>query len=172
MSPARRDDRPEAEAITREPPGRRSLLVGAAALALVLLAWAAHMRPAARAGRVLEAAGLGELPASAADLFVQRQGRSLAGGVTFVRFSASGEDIARLVERSGVTDPNEAAALGAIRFGSRSPFVEAWDSTVQGCMYHWEEHGASVWLAVDDGTETVYIALYDARRTWLDRLLR
>lgn len=146
------------------------LLLGLVAVALaVLLCWAWWTRPTARVNRLLAGVGLGRLPPSAEHLIVDRQGRLSGHRRTFARFHASAEDIAHFVG-AGTTSTDDPVPMRSIHFGPRTPSWMQWNTTVDGRMYHFKKPGASVWLAIDDGSHTVYLGVYASHPQWLERL--
>ncbi len=60
---------------------------------VLLLCLAGYLRPAARLGRLLTAVGAGRLPKSTKGLIIERQGRGLGIQRTYVRFSATPDDM-------------------------------------------------------------------------------
>ena len=146
------------------------LPLGIVALALVvLLSWALRMRPAARVDRLLEGLGLGRLPPSAGSLILDKQGRLSGNRRIFARFNASAEDIGSFVA-AGTTNVDEPVPMRSIHFGPRVPHWMQWDTTVNGRMYHFRTARASVWLAIDDGANMVYLGVYASHPEWLERL--
>jgi len=146
------------------------LLLGLLAVAaVVLLSWAWWMRPAARVDRLLAGVGLGRLPSSAEHLIVDRQGRLSGHRRTFVRFHASAEDIAHFVG-AGTANTDTPVPMRSIHFGPSVPSWMQWGTTVDGRMYHFRTARASVWLAIDDGADTVYLGVYAHHPQWLQRL--
>lgn len=61
--------------------------------------------------------------------------------------------------------------MGSLSFGPRCPAWMRWETTVQGRIYHWTADRASVWLAIDDQSHTVYVGIFELRSPWLRRLL-
>ena len=152
--------------------GRRRLRVTVLAIVVVSLATTCGvvlMRPLARVNRLLTTVGLAHVPASARDVRLKRRGRLLGTRILYLRFEASAETIARFVENSPMTTVDEPTPMATIRFGPRSPKWMDWKTGVQGRMYHWMPDETSVWLAIDDDTQTVYIGVYEPCPTWLSR---
>ena len=147
-------------------PAAATLLLG------LLICWAIYMRPSARASRLLDVVGFGGLPVSARSVFIEHQGRSIGRAVIFIRFDTTAEDIECLIERGQVDGPNEPVALRCFRFGPKSPFAGEWDGTAAGRVYHVQRDNASVWLAINDEAKAVYMAVFEYRAPWLERLMQ
>ena len=150
----------------------RRWLVGVLAIGLVLLVLViVFSRPAARLNRFFLAVGLTRLPPSAQNLQIGRRGRPFGTQTIYVRFEASAADAARFVEDSPMTAENEPAPLANISFGPRCPSWMTWETTVNGRMYHGAPANASVWLAIDDESHTIYVGVFEFRPPWLRKFL-
>ena len=88
----------------------------------------------------------------------------------FIRFDTTAENIERLIERGHVDEPHEPAALRFFRFGPKSQFAREWNGTAEGRVYRVHRDNASVWLAINDQTETAYMAVFEHCTPWLERL--
>jgi len=149
----------------------KGLLLGALGAGVMVLAcWALSMRPATRVNRLFSTCDLARLPPSARDLLIERQGRLFGTRAIYVRFEASAEGIARFFEESSTTTADGPAPMASLSFGPRSPAWMTWETTVQGRMYHWTPDRASVWLAIDEQSHTVYVGVFESRPSWLRRL--
>jgi hypothetical protein len=132
---------------------------------------AIYMRPAARVNRLLASVEMGPVPSAAENLFVQRRKRFFATRATYLRFEAPADHVARFVENSPTATADGPAPMASLSFGPRCPSWMVWETTVQGRMYHWTLDRASVWLAVDDESHTIYVGIFESRSPWLRRLL-
>ena len=141
-----------------------------AILLLVVTCGAIFMRPAARVNRLLASVGLGSVPATAENLLVQRRKRFFATRATYLRFEAPAADVARFVENSPTATTDGPAPMASLSFGPRCPPWMVWETTAQGRMYHWTLERASVWLAIDDQSHTIYVGVFESRSPWLRRL--
>jgi len=152
-------------------PTRAKLVAGIIGLGLVLpAALLLYMRPTVRANRLLRNAGLPRLPTSAQGLQVERHG--LGTGRGFLRFFTSAGDAARFVADSPLGLGDEAASMANLHFGPRSPSWMQWGTAVEGRVYHFVRDDASVWLAIDDGSNMIYVGVFEIRPPWFRRLLR
>ena len=154
-------------------PSRRAkwVLLGALAAGLTLLACAAlFLRPGVSVNRLFSTCGLAGLPPSTRDLLIERQGRLFGTRAIYVRFEASAEGMARFFRGSSITTADGPAPMAGLSFGPRCPTWMTWETTVQGRMYHWTTGNASVWLAIDDESHTVYVGVFESRSPWLSRL--
>jgi hypothetical protein len=157
----------------RHPPTRRRWpWIGASALGLALLVSAIlFLRPTARLNRLFGAVGLARIPPSAQHVQVGKRGRFLGTKTVYIRFEASAAEAVRFVEDSPMTAGNEPVPLAHISFGPRCPAWMTWEATVDGRMYHGSPGNASVWLAIDDESHTIYVGVFEFRPPWLPRLL-
>jgi hypothetical protein len=138
---------------------------------LLVVCGAIFMRPVARVNRLLPTVELSRMPSAARNLLVQRQRRFFATRVTYIRFEAPADGVARFVKDSSTATADGPAPMASLSFGPRCPPWMIWDTTAQGRMYHWVLDSASVWLAVDDESHTVYVGVFESRSPWLRRLL-
>ena len=159
---------------SQKPSGKGRLLISAAAALLLglLVCSAIYMRPRARANRLLHVTGFGKLPVSVRSVFFEHQDRSFGRAAIFMRFDTTAEHVERLIQHGRVNEPNEPVALRSFRFGPKSPFAGEWNGTATGRVYHVQRNNASVWLAVNDDTKTVYMAVFEYRAPWLERLMQ
>jgi len=145
--------------------------LGAFAVALLLIVcWMSYMRPAARVNRLLASVELGPVPSAAENLLVQRRKRFFATRATYLRFEAPADHVARFVENRPMATADGPAPMASLSFGPRCPPWMVWETTVQGRMYHWTADRASVWLAIEDESHTVYVGVFESRSPWLRRL--
>ena len=150
----------------------RWLFLGAFVALLLLVAYGAlFMRPVARVNRLLGTVGLACVPDSARNVLVHRRKRLLATSATYIRFEASADGVAQFVENSSMATADGPVPMASLSFGPRCPLWMVWETTVQGRMYHWALGNASVWLAVDDESHSVYVGVFESRSPWLCRLL-
>jgi len=152
---------------------KRLLLAGSAGVALVmLLCGVLLMRPTVRAARTCRDAGFGGLPPSARDLHIDHRGPPFSTQSIYLRFQATAEDALSFFERSGVDPNEESGSMQIVRFGAKAPAWMQWSDPVNGRLYHINRRNASVWLAIDDDTNTIYLAVHESRPVWFRRLLR
>ncbi len=151
---------------------RNWLLIAFLTVTVLLVGcWIIFQRPLAEINRLLPAVGLARIPASAQNLRIERQGRFFGTRVAYIRFEAPADHLAQFVEACAPATADGPAPMVSIRFGPRSPGWMTWPRNVQGNMYHWTPDGASVWLAVDELSNTAYIGVFEARPAWLRRLV-
>jgi hypothetical protein len=151
---------------------QRLLLIGLAGSGLaVLLSGVAFMRPTVRANRLCRDAGFGPLPASADRVRMKHRGRVVGTPSTYLRFQATPADARLLFERSGIDPNNEPVPMRRLHFGPKSPSWMQWGDSVNGWIWHIDRRNASVWLAIDEDSGTVYIGVHPRRPAWLRRLL-
>jgi len=152
---------------------RKRLLPAGMAIAAVaaLLVWVVFMRPTARANRVLHDAGLGRLPKSASALHVKRRGFVFGTASRYVRFQTTAQDAAQFLEQSQIDPANEPVPMRTLHYGPKSPIWMHWGTSVNGRMYHIGEDNASVWLAIDEDSNTIYVSLHESRPAWFRRLV-
>ena len=159
---------------TQSEPAHRSrrLLVGALAIGLALVTLVIiFLRPTARLNRLLGSVGLTRLPPSAQNVRVAKRSGLFGAKTIYVRFEASAAEAARFVEDSPMTVGYEPTPLASISFGPRCSSWMTWDSSVNGRMYHGAPDNASVWLAIDDESNTIYVGVFEFRPPWLRKLL-
>lgn len=151
---------------------RKMLLsAGAVSVVLVVLLGTLLMRPAFRADRLCHDAGFGPLPASANDLHIGRRGMPFTTQNRYLRFQVTAEEAASFFARSGI-DPNaEPGSMQFVRFGTKAPAWMQWGDPVNGRIYHVARGNASNWLAIDDDSNTIYVAIHEYRPTWFRWLL-
>jgi hypothetical protein len=148
--------------------GKRGLLMGFLVVAVLLAGyWIIFSRPAAAVNRLLPAVGLVQIPASAQSLHFERRGRFFGTQVSYIRFKVPARDLVEFVAACSPTSVDEPVPVARLHFGPRSPAWMTWTGTTQGNMYHWTPEGASVWLAVDEQSNTAYIGVFEARPAWL-----
>jgi hypothetical protein len=135
-------------------------------LALALLLF---VQPRARANRLLRSAGLPPLPASVRDLRIERRGFGTGRGA--LRFSTSPEAAHAFLRASPVTALDDPVPMAHLRFGRQSPLWMQWGGHVDGRLWHTSRNDASVWLAIDDGSGTIYVAVFETQPPWFRRLL-
>lgn len=152
---------------------RRRLLVGMAGAALVLLLCGVLLlRPTVRANRTCRDAGFGGLPASAREVRIEHRGPLFSTQGIYLRFRVTPEDARSFFERGGIDSANESVPMRTLRFGVKSPSWMQWDESVNGRFYHINRRNASVWLAIDDDSNTIYLGVHESRPAWFRRLLR
>lgn len=148
--------------------GKRWLLLVPLVVGMLLAgSWIIFRRPAAEINRLLPAVGLAQPPASAQNLRIERQGRFFGTQISYIRFEAPADDLAQFVEACSPAFADEPTPMESLHFGPRAPAWMTWAGTAQGNMYHGMPEGASVWLAVDELSDTAYIGVFEARPTWL-----
>jgi hypothetical protein len=154
---------------------RRILLAAvAASIPVVVLLYALLTRPAVQANRFCRDAGFGSLPPSARDLHIERRGPPFTTQSLYLRFQATAAEAKSFFHRSGIdpNDPNqEPGPMQIIRFGPKAPPWMHWSDPIHGRIYNLRRRNASVWLAIDDDSHTVYMAMHESRPPWLRRLL-
>ena len=145
-----------------------------ASIFLVVLLHAVFMRPTAQANRFCRDAGFGGLPPSARDLHIERRGPPFTTQSLYLRFQTTPAEAKSFFHRSGVdpNDPNEEPApMQIIRFGPKAPPWMHWSDPIHGRIYNIRRRSASVWLAIDDDSHTIYMAMHESRPPWFRRLL-
>lgn len=141
------------------------------AILLLVLCSVIFMRPVARINRLLPTVGLARVPASARNVRVHKRKKLLSTRATYIRFEASADSVAQFVEACSMVTSDGPTPMASLSFGSRCPPWMRWETTVQGRMYHWTADRASVWLAIDDQSHTVYVGIFESRSPWLRRIL-
>jgi hypothetical protein len=129
-------------------------------------------RPTFRAARICRDAGFGALPVSARDLHMAHRGPPFSTQTIYLRFQTTPEDALTFFERGRIDPANEPVPMRTLRFGTNSPPWMQWDESVNGRIYHLSRTNASVWLAIDDDSNTIYLAVHESRPAWFRRLLR
>jgi hypothetical protein len=84
------------------------------------------------------------------------------------------EEASSFFGRSGINpnDPNqEPASMQIVRFGKKAPSWMQWGDPVNGRIYLINRPSASVWLAIDDDSHTIYVAMHESRPAWLRWIL-
>lgn len=151
---------------------RKTLLsAGAASVALVVLLGVLLMRPTARADRMCRDAGFGRLPDSARDLRFERRNAPFKMQHRYLRFQVTAEEAVSFFERSGIDPNEEPASMQLIRFGVKSPAWMQWGDPVNGRIYLVHKSNSDAWLAIDDDSHTIYMALHEWRADWMSRFL-
>jgi len=144
-------------------------------VALLVLFYVLLTRPTVRANRLCRDAGFGRLPASAQDLRIERRGPVFATQRVYLRFQVAAEDAASFFARTGIdpNDPNEEpGSMQIVRFSDKSPSWMQWADPINGRIYLIPRGSGHVWLAIDDDSHMIYMAMYESRPTWLRRLLQ
>jgi hypothetical protein len=150
------------------------LSTSAVSVALLVLLCVLFTRPTVRANRLCRDAGFGRLPASAQDLHIERRGPMFSTQRVYLRFRVNAEEAASFFKRTGIdpNDPNEEpGSMQIVRFGDKSPPWMQWGNPVNGRVYLIPRGSGHVWLAIDDDSHTIYLAMYGSRPAWLRRLL-
>jgi hypothetical protein len=154
---------------------RKTLLsAGGASAALVVLLCVLFTRPTVRADRLCRDAGFGGLPATAQDLHIERRGSPFKTQRLYLRFQVTAAEATAFFERSGIdsNDPNEEpASMQSVRFGPKAPAWMHWGDPVNGRIYLIPKRSAHVWLAIDDDSHTIYLAVHESRASWFRWIL-
>lgn len=146
------------------------LSAGAASVLLIALLCVLLTRPAVRAKRLCRDAGFGPLPASAWDLHFERRGPPFTTQRLYLRFQATAEEAAAFFDRSGFDPNEEPAPMQIVRFSDKAPPWMRWSDPVNGRIYNVMRRNASVWLAIDDDSHTIYVAAHEYRPAWIRRV--
>jgi hypothetical protein len=154
----------------------RKILLSTSVLSVALLVLLCVLltRPTVRANRLCRDAGFGRLPASAQDLHIERRGPPFTTQRSYLRFQVTAEDAASFFERTGIdpNDPNEEpGSMQIVRFTDKSPTWMQWGDPINGRIYLVNRRASHVWLAIDDDSHTIYVAVYESRSVWLRWLL-
>jgi hypothetical protein len=151
---------------------KRLLLAGITGTAVVLLCGVLLLRPTVRANRTCRDAGFGGLPASARDLHIVHRGPPFSTQSIYLRFRVTAEDARAFLERGGIGPADESTSMQTVGFGVKGPSWMQWDESADGRLYHINRSSASVWLAIDDASGTIYMGVFEFRPVWFRRLLR
>ncbi len=148
------------------------LSAGAASVALIVLLCVLLTRPTVRANRLCRDAGFGGLPDSAQDVHIGRRGPPFTTQSLYLRFQVTAAEAASFFEHSGIDQANEEpGSMQIIRFSAKAPPWMQWADPINGRLYHIDRRSASVWLAIDDDSHTIYVAMHESRPLWLRRLM-
>ncbi len=150
------------------------LSAGVAGVVLIVLLCVLLTRPTVRANRLCRDAGFGRLPDGAQDVRIGRRGPAFTTQSLYLRFQTTVEEAASFFQRSGIdpNDPNqEPGSMQIVRFSDKSPPWMQWADPINGRIYHIDRQDASVWLAIDDDSHTIYVAMHERRPAWLRRLM-
>lgn len=162
---------------------KRFAIAVAASLVLLLLAVIIWRRQASDVNSVLALAGLACLPDSAENVMIDREGGILDVRVTFVKFTASADDILTFIQGSGIHTPGSRPGEGSgflitrgitgrlrsllarvLRARPQSINHPSWwikDRLSPGLLqYRRSPNRYDQVITVDHGTNTVYIRLW------------
>jgi hypothetical protein len=146
------------------------LSAGAASAVLIALLCVLLTRPTVRARRLCRDAGFGPLPASVRDLHIERRGLPFTTQRLYLRFQATAEEAAAFFDGSGFDPNEEPVSMQIVRFSDKAPSWMQWPDPVNGRIYNVMRRNASVWLAIDDDSHTIYVAAHEYRPAWVRRV--
>jgi hypothetical protein len=144
------------------------LVLVLAVIAFLVLLWNFYWRASSQIDRILGGFDLGRLPESAENLIIEKEKRGLfSTHITFIGFTASETDIFSFLNTS-LDDPrDEPVALASFHLGPKLSSWMKWDSASDGRVYHFDRYNTSIWLAVDDGSDGIYIYMFRHSPNWL-----
>jgi hypothetical protein len=146
------------------------LLLTLGAVIVFLLLLNSYRQPPARITRVLSGFGLGRLPDSAENLTLERKkGDSLGTQVIFIGFNASETDIFNFLNSILNGTADEPGLLSSFHLGPELSSWMKWDVAANGRVYHFDRTNTSIWLAVDDESDAIYLYLFLHSPEWLYR---
>jgi len=146
------------------------LILAVAIIVFLFLLWNFYWRPSSQINRILEGFDLARLPNSAENLIFEKEKRGLSSThITFIGFTASETDIINFLDIS-LNDPrDEPAALASFHLGPKLSSWMKWDSASDGRVYHFDRSNTSIWLAVDDGADAIYLYMFRHSPDWLHK---
>ncbi len=146
------------------------LLIIAAAVLVFVLSWNFYRSPPARINSILKGINLTGLPDSAENLTIEKKkGGFFNSQVIFIGFNASEIDIINFLN-SSLGPGDEPGTLASFHLGPTLSSWTRWDATTDGRVYHLNRNYTSVWLVVDDESDTIYLYVFLHRPAWFYKI--
>ena len=137
------------------------MLILAAGVLVLLVLWYFYGRLPARINRTLAGFDLERLPDSAENLIIDKKKDGFfSSQAIFIGFNASETDIINFLNNSLDSTENEPGSLASFHLGPELSSWMKWDITADGRVYHFDRSDTSIWLAVDDQSNAVYLYMF------------